>query len=64
MSFGYVTNAEYEEAKFLKARFAKSKRIVGIQKLHFIKPISKSFVVVKDYSSSLMGNKRRVAKRV
>ena len=66
MSFGYVTIEEYkDEAKFLKARFALSIRIVGTQKLHYIKPpISKSFVIVKDYSSSLIGNKRRVAKRV
>ena len=64
MSFCYVTNEEYEdEAKSLKARFAQSKRIVGTQKLHYIKPISKSFVLVKDYSSSLIGNKRRVTKR-
>ena len=59
MSFGHVTIEEYEdEAKFLKARFAQSIRIVGTQKLHYIKPISKSFVIVKDYSSSLIGNKR------
>ena len=65
MSFGYVTNEEYEdEAKFLKARFAQSKRIVGTQKLHYIKPISKSFVIVKDYSSSITGNKRRITKKV
>ena len=62
MSFCYVTNEEYEdEAKSLKARFAQSKRIVGTQKLHYIKPISKSFVLVK--ASSLIGNKRRVTKR-
>ena len=65
MSFGHVTIEEYEdEAKFLKGRFAQSIRIVGTPKLHYIKPISKSFVIVKDYSSSLIGNKRRVAKRV
>ena len=39
MSFCYVTNEEYEdEAKSLKARFAQSKRIVGTQKLQYIKP--------------------------
>ena len=50
MSFCYVTNEEYEDAaKSLKARFAQSKRIIGTQKLH---SISKSFILVKDYSSS------------
>ena len=53
MSFGYVTNKDHEEeAKLLQARFLMSKQVPGTPKLHCIKPISNSFVVVKEYSCS------------
>ena len=38
------------------------KQVPGTQKLHCIKPISNSFVSVKEYSCSSKKTKKRVAK--
>ena len=63
MSFGYATNKDHEEeAKFLEARFLLSRQVTGTQKLHCIKPISKSFVLVKEYSCSSEQIKKRISK--
>ena len=63
MSFGYASNKDHdEEAKLLETRFLMSKPIPGTQKLHCIKPISNSNVVVKEYSCSSEQTKKRVAK--
>ncbi|KAL5497174.1 hypothetical protein EMCRGX_G013599 [Ephydatia muelleri] len=63
ISFCYVTSNEHrEEADLLRDRFDRSITIPGTQKFHNFKPIDKSTIEVKNYSTSSKAYKKRVSK--